>query len=63
MLEFQGERMTELKPCPFCGSEVVEFKVEPIWWYVQCTSEQCKVRMVAHNREEIEEMWNRRVKE
>lgn len=54
--------MIELKPCPFCGSEAVVFKVEPIWWYVRCTSEQCKVRMVAHSREEVEEMWNRRVK-
>ena len=55
--------MTELKPCPFCGSSPVEFEIEPMWWYIECLSDDCKIRMVAHSREEVEEKWNRRVKE
>ena len=55
--------MTGLKPCPFCGADAVLFEVEPMWWYVQCTDEECKCHQVSHSKEGVMKRWNRRVKE
>ena len=61
----EGWRMTELKPCPFCGADEVNLSVREdengdsfIYCYV-CDS-------VYHNdnpSQNIIEMWNRRAKE
>ena len=63
--------MTELKPCPFCGSEDVKLRHYKVngcdWWYVTCN--QCRIAidpMFWNNyvsREEAIEIWNKRVRE
>ena len=53
----------ELKPCPFCGSESVEydyraFKIQP--WSVHCM--WCHIRTdVYRTQEEALNVWNRRI--
>lgn len=60
----------ELKPCPFCGNavELKHYKVNKNdWWYVACS--HCEVAMDPlmwnndRTKEEVIEVWNRRVKE
>ena len=63
--------MTELKPCPFCGSEDIKlrhYKVNDYdWWYVACV--KCRIAIDPMlwddcvSREEAIEIWNRRAKE
>lgn len=60
--------MTELKPCPFCGSENIKlnhYKVkENDWWYIVCPN--CEIAMdpwrwnAGQTRMEAIEKWNRR---
>lgn len=53
---------TELKPCPFCGSEAKLFSAYDGTWTVQCTKCGCGT---LHYTDEITApiVWNRRVGE
>ena len=51
----------ELKPCPFCGNEIIAYRGTYVWglWYVGC--ERCGVNFPAFpTRERAFEAWNRR---
>lgn len=63
--------MSELKPCPFCGSEPFVREIEPHTHvlatfmpdykggaFVECTG--CTAAMSGDNREEVIEAWNKR---
>lgn len=63
--------MTELKPCPFCGSPVAfwhDIDFDPIG--VQCSACKIAVRMLSVKKgktygdamEQIAERWNRRAR-
>ena len=63
--------MTELKPCPFCGSEDAQVKLYSEkgvrFWYVSC--ENCEISLDPmfwndnQTKEEAIAKWNRRVNE
>jgi Lar family restriction alleviation protein len=56
--EEEVKRVTELKPCPFCGGDAEICGDEYFW--VTCTS--CGVETNgSHDEEEAVERWNRRV--
>ena len=58
--------MTELKPCPFCGSTDVEIRNdERDCCYIQCLVCDAWVStgVFEPSYEDIVELWNRRVKE
>lgn len=63
------ERMTELKPCPFCGCDVNSrswtYKYDPLFHnmqYIECP--QCGIRTPSMNNEyEMISVWNRRVED
>lgn len=63
--------MTELKPCPFCGSEDVEPALDEFapeghkvdWWVVHCNRCSAEYRNIHCDKEGVIEGWNRRVKE
>lgn len=52
--------MTELKSCPFCGSEPTHFPVDKLWYYINCSAEDCSCRIVGRKMEDAVRMWNRR---
>lgn len=63
--------MTELKPCPFCGSEV---EIKPTIagvdkdlyeWVIHCWNCDFKLKghMCMKAKEVMENMWNQRAKE
>lgn len=52
--------MIDLMPCPFCGSEPTHFPVDKLWYYIQCSSEDCTCRIVGRKREDAVRMWNKR---
>ena len=63
--------MTELKPCPFCGSTNVEIR-RKTWngdeyFYIHCENCEMDCRKSdwanGFDKSNIEEQWNRRVKE
>lgn len=58
--------MTELKPCPFCGSEgyVAHRSLGTVWWY-GCGCKRCRVQFGCYkdSEEEAVEQWNKRVNE
>lgn len=60
--------MSELKPCPFCGSEahlgvLVFQKPRPLYW-VFCTNGHCQAAMVKRrSRDKAIEAWNKRKEE
>ena len=52
--------MTELKPCPFCGSDGLELYRDFGMYYMMC--HMCGVIASLHyNRDDSIRMWNRRV--
>jgi len=57
----KGEPMSELKPCPFCGSEHVVC-TKPTTWQVWCTDCKC-IGPWKTEREDAIEAWNRRAGE
>lgn len=56
----------ELKPCPFCGSEVKLTNIDPndTYYMIECQNENCNSATCfgEAGKEEIMMMWNRRVK-
>lgn len=39
-----------LRPCPFCGSEAVEYRPRgPLSWTVECGNEDCPVKPMTHD--------------
>ena len=62
--------MSELKPCPFCGSDGTIYNIEPHLhtiidfpdygggWFVECTNCTCSVS--GSTEEEVRKAWNRR---
>ena len=62
--------MKELKPCPFCGSDVTIYSIDPHphvfidfpsyygGWFVECTN--CSCCMASGSEEEARKSWNRR---
>lgn len=67
--EKEGEQMTELKHCPFCGN-IGELHrkglEEDNWWVVECTNDLCPASYMIGNKysskEEAAEVWNTRAK-
>ena len=51
--------MTELKPCPFCGSKNVDVtKIGPEDWWLQCRG--CGATgPIGESEEETIKLWNR----
>ena len=62
-----GDRMTELKPCPFCGSTDVHILNHGTQGEHSITCKDCNVwvdhMFDAMSEEEAIELWNRRAKE
>lgn len=65
----EGEGMSDLKTCPFCGSKAESFsdacfcaedgrKIAEIKWFVWCT--ECSALVSGESKEEALEAWNRR---
>ena len=55
--------MTELKPCPFCGS-AAEMRHGHSHYYARCENQECLVRTKRYDSiEKACEAWNRRVSE
>lgn len=56
--------MTELQPCPFCGSEAGTFKVDDNPWPVKhaigCGSYLCRAEIVLPTKKEAIAAWNKR---
>ena len=57
--------MTDMKPCPFCGSEAtIEHKNVLETWIVECSNTNCPASYMIGNdydtEEEAIEAWNRR---
>lgn len=49
----------ELKPCPFCGGEILTFRRGKYMWWVKC--EQCGAESgVSTKKRDAVEKWNRR---
>lgn len=54
--------MTELKPCPFCGSDAI-FSDGYNHWYVRCSNQECLVRTRRFlDKSKAKDCWNRRAK-
>ncbi len=55
--------MAELKPCPFCGSEVIaERQIIPDYNYLVCFKCGCCTKVCETNKEAVK-AWNNRAKE
>ena len=57
--------MTELKPCPFCGSKAKIYQLFNWNFYVACTNHECGCTLdccgyAYGTEEEAAEAWNRR---
>ena len=60
-----------LKPCPFCGSDQIEIKIDEYapegykvdWWMIHCLSCSAEYRNIHCDREGVLDGWNRRVNE
>ena len=60
--------MIELKPCPFCGSEKVQYgNTYLVWnsWYIRCCSCGCRTDALYESadysvKEKLAEAWNER---
>ena len=60
--------MSDLKPCPFCGSTgEIEHKRVLDTWIVQCSNQECPASYMIgwdyDTAEDAIEAWNRRVKD
>lgn len=54
------DKMTELKPCPFCGGD--SFTVKSVYApYIKC--ETCGTMKIGDTLDECIEKWNMRVEE
>ena len=51
--------MSELKPCPFCGSENIRIQPEGDYWEAYCID--CDVARQGSNYERMTDAWNERV--
>lgn len=51
--------MSELKPCPFCGSEAKVVEVYDLY-KVECTWDFCPTNALSGNEETAASSWNRR---
>lgn len=54
----------ELKPCPFCGSENIEYGIREMYLcrdiYIKCKSCGGRIQICAeYGREELIKRWNR----
>ena len=58
----EKKKMTELKPCPFCGGKETELKQFVGWWSVNCYKGWCFAKS-AKTQEEAIENWNRRAED
>jgi len=59
--------MTELKNCPFCGSEPTYYEIDIFKWVIMCGNDTCSVDVFvqydwAGGQEEAIKAWNTRVK-
>ena len=60
--------MTELKPCPFCGSPDVEAMLDEYapegrkidWWMIKCWRCSAEFRTIFCDKENVIQQWNRR---
>ena len=62
--EKEGEKVKELKPCPFCGrTDTLRFdryKSDGEWWgYIECT-ECIMTGPVGKLKQDVVEAWNKR---
>lgn len=48
----------ELKPCPFCGSNIIDLDYGYGEYYAQCAD--CKVIIYRTTSEEVVDAWNER---
>ena len=55
--------MTELKPCPFCGSKKIQDNYDWGYFWVECKDCKCKGPDSFEDYEKALQKWNRRVKE
>ena len=61
--------MTELKPCPFCGSSDVEAMLDEYapegrkidWWMIKCWRCSAEFRTIFCDKENVIQQWNRRL--
>ena len=57
--------MTELKPCPFCGSKCINIitvrMIKPDYWVAKC--DYCGANVYDIDEEEVIKTWNKRVDE
>ena len=52
--------MTDLKPCPFCGSDAIAI-IGMASYYVRCPDPNCAIAIFAQNMNEAVIKWNKRV--
>ena len=57
----KGLNMEELKPCPFCGSELTQMTSYLGEWWVVCCECFCSTAMETTEKEAIK-AWNKRKK-
>ena len=63
-MKLWGMKMTELKPCPFCGGEAGIMRYNHIKKVSFCFCTSCKAKMPNMlTREEAIEAWNRRAED
>ena len=62
--KWQANKMTELKPCPFCGRNPELRRDDDGFSYIVCANDGCYVRTDGHlNDNAAIKAWNRRVGE
>lgn len=60
LLRVQGDRMTNLKPCPFCGGKAKVYQDEANDWRVKCEDCFADCGSVSRKRELVIKVWNTR---
>ena len=62
----RGMRMTDLKPCPFCGGDNLMLTQDGYgYWGVECLGRYChayvsNAKWACEHKEDAIELWNRR---